>query len=33
MRNDGTHFKDYDVHNLLKINNFQNVGGEWQMYC
>lgn len=29
MRNDGTHFKDYEVHKVLKERGFENVGGEW----
>jgi hypothetical protein len=29
MRNDGTHFKDYEVHKVLKERRFENVGGEW----
>ncbi len=29
MRNDGTHFKDYEVHKILKERGFENVGGEW----
>ncbi|MDB4673884.1 GIY-YIG nuclease family protein [Flavobacteriaceae bacterium] len=29
MRNDGTHFKDYEVHKVLKERGFKNVGGEW----
>ncbi|MCY4560754.1 MAG: DEAD/DEAH box helicase family protein [Flavobacteriaceae bacterium] len=29
MRNDGTHFKDYDVHKALIQRGFENVGGEW----
>ena len=29
MRNDGTMFKDYDVHKILKKNKIKNVGGEW----
>jgi hypothetical protein len=29
MRNDGTHFKDYEVHKVLRERGFENVGGEW----
>ena len=29
MRSDGTFFKDYDVHRMLKNQNIENVGGEW----
>tara|TARA_B110000037_G_C17121360_1_gene505967 strand:- start:142 stop:2634 length:2493 start_codon:yes stop_codon:yes gene_type:complete len=29
MKNDGTYFKDYDVHKVLKNKGFKNVGGEW----
>ena len=29
MRNDGTNFKDYEVHKVLKERGFENVGGEW----
>ena len=29
MRNDGTHFKDYELHKILKERGFENVGGEW----
>lgn len=29
MRNDGTHFKDYEVHKILKQRGFESVGGEW----
>ena len=29
MRNDGTHFNDYEVHKILKQRGFESVGGEW----
>ena len=29
MRKDGTHFKDYEVHKVLRERGFENVGGEW----
>ena len=29
VRNDGSTFTDKDVHNLLKINGFNNLAGEW----
>lgn len=29
IRNDGSFFRDKDVHNLLTQNGFQNPGGEW----
>jgi len=29
MRNDGSSFKDYEVHKVLKQRGFENVGGEW----
>ena len=28
-RNDGTYFKDYEIHKILKDSGIKNVGGEW----
>ena len=29
MREDGTYFKDYDVHKILRQQGFDNINGEW----